>query len=204
MKFSEISESTTSGSIATVASPMNGVQKRGGNLLSGKKTNKKYANSVDARKQVKQVKESTAVSEDEISEQDLIVVPSQAHRLKSGFVSHDTDRQNHRVEMALGDLYNSAKDAKTIYDILKHVSEDAGIEGWVQEKIIKAADYLNTVREHLEHEDYSKRKEMHIAEKNKNPYAIGMAQAMKSAGDKPPLEKSTIKKAHKIAKSIKD
>jgi hypothetical protein len=29
-----------------------------------------------------------------------------------------------------------------------------------------------------------------------------MAQAMKSTGDKPPLEKSTIKKAHDIAKSV--
>lgn len=35
-----------------------------------------------------------------------------------------------------------------------------------------------------------------------SPYAIGMAKAMKKAGDKPPLEKSTIKKAHKIAKAI--
>ena len=35
-----------------------------------------------------------------------------------------------------------------------------------------------------------------------NPYAIGMAQAMKSTGDKPPLKKSTINKAHKIAKKI--
>ena len=42
-----------------------------------------------------------------------------------------------------------------------------------------------------------------VAEKAKNsPYAIGMAQAMKSTGDKPPLEKSTIKKAHDIAKSV--
>jgi hypothetical protein len=39
--------------------------------------------------------------------------------------------------------------------------------------------------------------------KAKNPYAIGMAQAMKSTGDEPPLEKSTIKKAHKIAKAVK-
>jgi hypothetical protein len=33
-------------------------------------------------------------------------------------------------------------------------------------------------------------------------YAIGMAAAKKHANDEPPLEKSTIKKAHKIAKSI--
>src|SRR6056300_286516 len=35
-----------------------------------------------------------------------------------------------------------------------------------------------------------------------NPYAVGMSQAMKSTGDKPPLKKSTITKAHDIAKSI--
>jgi hypothetical protein len=38
--------------------------------------------------------------------------------------------------------------------------------------------------------------------KAKNPYAIGMAQAMKSTGDEPPLSKSTITKAHEIAKAI--
>jgi hypothetical protein len=41
-----------------------------------------------------------------------------------------------------------------------------------------------------------------IAEKAKNPYAVGMAQAMKTTGDKPPLKKSTITKAHKIAKKV--
>lgn len=41
-----------------------------------------------------------------------------------------------------------------------------------------------------------------LEEKATNPYAIGMAAAMKSTGDEPPLEKSTIKKAHKIAKGI--
>ena len=35
-----------------------------------------------------------------------------------------------------------------------------------------------------------------------NPYAVGMAAAMKSTGDTPPLEKSTITKAHKIAKKV--
>ena len=35
-----------------------------------------------------------------------------------------------------------------------------------------------------------------------NPYAVGMATAMKSTGDKPPLKKSTITKAHKIAKKV--
>lgn len=42
-----------------------------------------------------------------------------------------------------------------------------------------------------------------IREADKNPYAIGMAQAMKSTGDKPPLKKSTINKAHEIARAVK-
>lgn len=41
-----------------------------------------------------------------------------------------------------------------------------------------------------------------LGEKVANPYAIGMAAAMKKAGDKPPLKKSTIVKGHEIAKSI--
>ena len=41
-----------------------------------------------------------------------------------------------------------------------------------------------------------------VPEAAREPYAIGMAAAMKSTGDKPPLEKSTITKAHKIAKKI--
>ena len=38
--------------------------------------------------------------------------------------------------------------------------------------------------------------------KAQSPYAIGMTTAMKSTGDKPPLKKSTITKAHEIAKAI--
>ena len=39
-------------------------------------------------------------------------------------------------------------------------------------------------------------------EKVDNPYAVGMAAAMKAKNDSPPLKKSTITKAHDIAKSI--
>ena len=41
-----------------------------------------------------------------------------------------------------------------------------------------------------------------LGEKVANPYAIGMAAAMKKTGDQPPLKKSTIVKGHEIAKSI--
>jgi len=44
---------------------------------------------------------------------------------------------------------------------------------------------------------------LNVKEADTNPYAIGMAQAMKSTGDKPPLKKSTINKAHEIARAVK-
>ena len=63
-------------------------------------------------------------------------------------------------------------------------------------------DLANSLREQYKtfKENYAKAVD---EAKAKSPYAIGMAQAMKSTGDTPPLEKSTIKKAHDIAKSIK-
>lgn len=145
MKFKEIIESTTSaGSIAPVAAPTGGMQVRGkgvypnqkgGNLLKGKKTNAKFPNSL---------------SEDELAEQDLILVPGQGHRLKTGFVPHGKSRIDHEVEMARSDLFQAVKNARAVHELIKDRSEDEGLEGWVQEKIIKASDYLNTVREYLE------------------------------------------------------
>lgn len=51
------------------------------------------------------------------------------------------------------------------------------------------------------YDDHSVKTEKKKMGKN-GPYAIGMAQAMKSTGDRPPLKKSTIKKGHSIAKKI--
>jgi hypothetical protein len=90
------------------------------------------------------------VNEADLSEQDLIVVPGQGRSVKTGFVPHDKDRTDHEVEMAVSDLFSAGKNAEKIYNIVRSVSEEEGLEGWVQEKIIKANDYLNTVREYLE------------------------------------------------------
>lgn len=61
------------------------------------------------------------------------------------------------------------------------------------EKIMKGLSDVSFVRQALQ--KYNEEKD--------NPYAIGMAAAMKSTGDKPPLKKSTIKKAHDIADKVK-
>jgi hypothetical protein len=146
-----VQETTTSGSVATVAQPLlkgavtrnpsiYGKQGKPGTMFKGKVTNKPFVNSIS----------ESAIKEEEISEQDLILVPGQGRRMKPGFISKAADRTDREVEMALGDLFQAAKNAKMTYDMLKDVGEDEGIEGWVQEKIIKASDYLNTIREYLE------------------------------------------------------
>ena len=190
MKIKDIYESTTAGSIATVAAPMttqkrNSVGKgiygneKAGNLLTGKKTNKPYANSkvneskmkelaMDMRnmdngnfqKKYKKSKEQLkhvlgdpdkkTVQEAHLEEDDLIIVPGQGRSRKNGLIKHGESRLDHEVEMARSDLFSAAKNAKQVYELIADVSEEEGLEGWVQEKITKANDYLNTVREYLE------------------------------------------------------
>lgn len=90
------------------------------------------------------------VKEDTLEETDLILNPASISKLSRDLVSKEHDRRDHEVGMALSDLYQAGKNAATVFALLKNVSEEEGIEGWVQEKIIKAADYLNTIREYLE------------------------------------------------------
>lgn len=152
MKINQIiSETTTAGVIATVDSPIGATQSRSnpsiyggkkvGNLFKGKKTSAPYANSIN---------ESADLSEAELQEDDIIMVPGQGRKLKPGFIAKSADRTDREVEMAKSDLYQAAQNAQKVFEMIKEVSEDEGLEGWVQEKIIKANDYLNTIREYLE------------------------------------------------------
>jgi hypothetical protein len=52
--------------------------------------------------------------------------------------------------MARSDLFSAAQNAQKVFAMIKDMSEEEGLDGWVQEKIIKANDYLNTIREYLE------------------------------------------------------
>jgi len=63
--------------------------------------------------------------------------------------------QDHEVQMARGDCYNAAKYAIELHKLLKNVSEQEGLDGWVSEKITLANDYLRTVTEYLRYEQQS-------------------------------------------------
>jgi len=99
---------------------------------------------------INDIYESKRIKETHLDEEELIIVPGQGHNKKSGFIPHKEDRRDHEVSMARSDLFQAAKNAKQTFEMLEGVSEDEGIEGWVQAKITKAADYLATVREYLE------------------------------------------------------
>jgi hypothetical protein len=85
--------------------------------------------------------------EADLHEDDLILMPGQGARFRKELMPKKTD---HEVEMARGQLYQSAKNAKDICNMLKDISEMEGIDAWVQSKITTAADYLETVRAYLE------------------------------------------------------
>ena len=59
---------------------------------------------------------------------------------------------DHEVQMARAELYKCAKYAIKMHEMLKGVEEREGLEGWVQSKITKAADYLSTVYHHMDYE----------------------------------------------------
>jgi hypothetical protein len=187
MKINQIiAETTTAGSVSTVAMPLGEVQSRtqvaglqpAEKVMKGKiKKKGPYANSLTegAMKQLsmdlKELKDEEfkkkynmtkqevrkelsakpePIKEAELAEDDIILVPGQGSKMRTGFVPHGKSRVDHEVEMARSDLFSAAKNAQKVHAMIKHVSEDEGLEGWVQEKIIKANDYLNTVREYLE------------------------------------------------------
>jgi hypothetical protein len=143
---------TASGSVAAVAKPMGETQKRtkmgpkvaglepAGKVMFGKAKKKgPYTNSIS----------EGAIKEDELSEEDMFRMKLDKPKV-FGFIPKGKSRVDHEVEMARSDLVQAMKNAKTVYDLIKDRSEDDGLEGWVQEKIIKAADYLNTIAEYLE------------------------------------------------------
>jgi hypothetical protein len=153
MKINQIiiNETTSAGAVATVAKPMGEMQTRtkvrglepAEKVMKGKaKKQGPYANSLSESK--------NKVEEAKLDEDDLIVVPGQGIKRKTGFVQHGQSRVDHEVEMARSDVLATMKNAKAIYQLLKDRSEDEGIEGWVQEKLIKANDYLNSVKEYYD------------------------------------------------------
>jgi hypothetical protein len=113
----------------------------------GYKDKNPYAKFHDGTTGTNESKILKGMLEADLHEDDLILMPGQGARFKRELMPKKTD---HEVEMARGQLYQSAKNAKDICHMLEGISEMEGIDAWVQSKITTAADYLETVRAYLE------------------------------------------------------
>ena len=128
--------------------------KGGPDGLSDQEFQKKYKMSKQAARQElasnRKQSKPEPVQEARLEEDDIIVIPGQGRKMKTGFVPHGKSRVDHEVEMARSDVLATMKNAKAIYQLLQNRGEDEGLEGWVQEKLIKANDYLNSVKEYYD------------------------------------------------------
>ena len=116
------------------------------------------------------------------------------HFLKEGFVEDASDvHADHEVQMARSDLFHAAEDALVLHKLLRNVSEQQGLEGWVAAKITLASDYLKTVREYIEYELMTAASEQPMLpiaegsgpkEKQKTPYRDINSAEYRAAADK--------------------
>ena len=116
------------------------------------------------------------------------------HFLKEGFVEDASEvHADHEVQMARSDLFHAAEDALVLHKLLRNVSEQQGLEGWVAAKITLASDYLKTVREYIEYELMTAASEQPMLpiaegsgskEKQKTPYRDINSPEYRAAADK--------------------
>ena len=95
---------------------------------------------------------SLNLAEDNLEEADLIIDPFERARSRSrsrDIVAKDT-RQDHEVSMARSDLIQCIKNSEQILELISDMDDTDNLQAWVQEKIVKATDYLNTVAEYIE------------------------------------------------------
>jgi hypothetical protein len=72
---------------------------------------------------------------------------------------------DHEIQMAREQCYTAASNAIELHRLLKQISEREGLEGWVQEKITLASDYLRQVKEWMEHDLMSRAGETNLVMK---------------------------------------
>jgi len=107
-------------------------------------------------------------------------------------LAHKVEK-DHEVQMARAELYKIGKYAIKLHEMLKGVSEQEGLEGWVQSKITKAGDYLSSVYHHM---DYEQKFEQVQTEAKAKPDFLDM--------DKDGNKKEPMKKAIKDKEAKKD
>ena len=83
--------------------------------------------------------------------------PSLIKRIFSDEFSEEdvNEAPDHEVSMARKDVQRLAKYSLELEEILNNISEEEGLQGWVQAKITKAADYISSVKHYMEGDEVS-------------------------------------------------
>ena len=82
--------------------------------------------------------------------------------------------QDHEIQLARAELYKAAKYSIKLHEMMKTMSEEEGLDGWVSAKITKASDYLSTVYHHLDYATKFDSAGVTEGTKPADPYGPGM------------------------------
>lgn len=87
---------------------------------------------------------------------DKFILPKIFHQFKTPHQVNEEETKDHEVGMGLSSLKTSVRSAKIIYDEIKK-QDLQNLDGWVQEKLTLASDYLKTVAEYIQDKDEYKK-----------------------------------------------
>jgi len=72
--------------------------------------------------------------------------------------------QDHEVQLARAELYKIAKYAIKLHNKLKHVSEEEGLDGWMQSYITRASEAISDVYHRLDYEELDNQENINISD----------------------------------------
>jgi hypothetical protein len=181
---------TSSGSVASMSKSLGGVQRRD-NLLVQDASPKLTPRSPVAHAAQKVAKGSGKHTD---RKQQSKQVRGEKHKNKDF-----AENMDHEISMAGSELHSIFQNAKQLHSMIKTKSEEEGLDAWQQSKITKAADYLNSVLQSLQHEMMGEGdRTMSRAAKGMMKYGKDGMKALAKAGREGASEKQldTIRDKH--------
>jgi hypothetical protein len=120
--------------------------------LSDIEFKKKYSKTKEEmRKAMQDSRKEQKVNEADLSEDDVILIPGQGRKLKSGFIKHDPDKAEHEGQTLKNSLHTIIRVAQHLD---KELSSRDNFPEWVSEKIgatksmmVSVMDYLISAKE---------------------------------------------------------
>ena len=114
--------------------------------LNDKEFLEKYGKTKDQIRTTIGDPNKTTVHEEQLGEDDLILVPGQGHRLKTGFHAFDPDKAEHEGETLKNSLRTIARNAKEPH---RRLEDHDQFPEWVSEKIGQIKGMMTGVTEYL-------------------------------------------------------